>query len=506
MKNREYDKLIAEHSSICGYVANPENYELLYMNDAMKQLFDIADDNYIGEKCYKIIHFRNAPCDFCTNPYLEVGEIERSDMYSGVGGGGYYSVKDTLIEDYDYDIPVKLQTSYNITREVYNIQNMTNAKGLKEAAFAVSQILTGVEYKEPDVALKILLQIVCEYYDADRSYIFELDTKTRMWQNTHEFCVDEIAPNIHSMQTLPYSRFEEWYDKMKKGEDIFVHSVKREVTYNFRLYKMLVDNNIDSLILTPLGRVNQITRFLGVDNPKKSQDDSTLLSISAAFALNDFEKRNMTQELTSKVSELQSVVSLDAAMLICAMTLLDADVDTQSSMTTLLSTLCRHYHGTSAHIYELDIEREVFQNEYEYLSGIMSDKRPIKYLSSDLVNGWCNQSSNGKEFHIKSIKEAVSDTFKEAEIFADHGISSMMMKFLWKDRKLVGILAIDNPTKNLGNLQLLNTIAAFTMNDMEKKRMNNELATKIEELENIISLEDAVVACVHLDFGVVLSR
>jgi len=45
------------------YVADPETYELLYMNGPAKEYCG----NSIGKKCYNALQGRNVPCPFCTN-------------------------------------------------------------------------------------------------------------------------------------------------------------------------------------------------------------------------------------------------------------------------------------------------------------------------------------------------------------------------------------------------------------------------------------------------------
>jgi PAS domain S-box-containing protein len=49
------------------YVADPETYEILYVNSAVKAKFG---QNIVGKKCYRVFQNLEAPCDFCTNPLI----------------------------------------------------------------------------------------------------------------------------------------------------------------------------------------------------------------------------------------------------------------------------------------------------------------------------------------------------------------------------------------------------------------------------------------------------
>lgn len=46
------------------YVADPETYEILYVNEVMKKSFG---KDIVGKKCYEVFQKLDAPCDFCTN-------------------------------------------------------------------------------------------------------------------------------------------------------------------------------------------------------------------------------------------------------------------------------------------------------------------------------------------------------------------------------------------------------------------------------------------------------
>jgi PAS domain S-box-containing protein len=46
------------------YVSDPDSYELIYVNPKFKENWG---SDLIGEKCYRVIHNHEKPCDFCTN-------------------------------------------------------------------------------------------------------------------------------------------------------------------------------------------------------------------------------------------------------------------------------------------------------------------------------------------------------------------------------------------------------------------------------------------------------
>jgi PAS domain S-box-containing protein len=49
------------------YIADPESYDILYANPAMKKIFG---EKALGGKCYTVMQDLDSPCDFCTNPLI----------------------------------------------------------------------------------------------------------------------------------------------------------------------------------------------------------------------------------------------------------------------------------------------------------------------------------------------------------------------------------------------------------------------------------------------------
>ena len=77
------------------YVADPETYELLFINDAGRKTFGV--DALDGQKCYRVLQNADAPCSFCTNRFLKDGETYTWE-YTNPITGCHYLLKDRLIE------------------------------------------------------------------------------------------------------------------------------------------------------------------------------------------------------------------------------------------------------------------------------------------------------------------------------------------------------------------------------------------------------------------------
>ncbi len=84
--DRERDTLRAVFDGIDDvvYVADPETYELLYVNATFERTWGTGN---VGKKCFRVIQGRDEPCPFCTNEIifgLEPGEAHVWEFQNGL--------------------------------------------------------------------------------------------------------------------------------------------------------------------------------------------------------------------------------------------------------------------------------------------------------------------------------------------------------------------------------------------------------------------------------------
>ncbi len=78
------------------YVADPETYELLYVNPAFEARWG---EDRIGQRCYKVLHGREEPCPFCTNPEIFGDNLGRVHVWEHLNAlnGRWYQCTDKAI-------------------------------------------------------------------------------------------------------------------------------------------------------------------------------------------------------------------------------------------------------------------------------------------------------------------------------------------------------------------------------------------------------------------------
>lgn len=149
------------------------------------------------------------------------------------------------------------------------------------------------------------LTTILEYYDADRTYIFEFQWKENLTRNTYEICRDGISPQIENLQTVPVDVVARWVDSFEDQEQntiIFIGDVdalKDDPTHRLE-YDCLHPQGIKSLIAVPIFINGKLHGFLGIDNPHSHMDALTLLTQLTYIIANELQKRLLTEALTKK--------------------------------------------------------------------------------------------------------------------------------------------------------------------------------------------------------------
>ena len=140
-----------------------------------------------------------------------------------------------------------------------------------------------------------LLHTINDYFQADRSYIFELKEDGRALSNTHEYVREGVTPQKDNLQEVPLEVISAWLEYFQKDKVYFISDLEQEkgsVTYD-----MLREQQVERLLAVPLARKEKILGFLGVDNPQKHYNDATLLSSIQYFITNSLVIKKQQEQL-----------------------------------------------------------------------------------------------------------------------------------------------------------------------------------------------------------------
>lgn len=128
-----------------------------------------------------------------------------------------------------------------------------------------------------DTAIQKLLQVIMEYFQADRAYIFSYDAARDIFINTYEYAREGIPAQKDTMPVIPASILVRGMEEFEKSQIYYISDIEQEKGY--ANYDILKNRGIQRLLAVPLNRDGQMIGFVSVDNPGDSYDASLLSSI-----------------------------------------------------------------------------------------------------------------------------------------------------------------------------------------------------------------------------------
>ncbi len=273
------------------YVCDPDTYDLLYLNDFGKKAFNI--ESFSGKKCHEALFGHSTPCSFCKKKYLSLDDFYVWEQ--PVDANRHYLIRDklilmegrTLLFGIANNIIEKEIVSLSVQRKLQNEQILLKCL----------QVLGNQEIFSE--AVDIILGLLGKQYDADRAYIFEHNVRgsTITSSNTHEWCSDNVIPQIDKLQNLPLEAFSLWMHQLENNTNIIIESLESIREDHPEDYELLRMQGISSLMGVPLHMDGRVNGFIGVDNPRSNRNDYSLLRSLALVVTNEQKKNQMERKL-----------------------------------------------------------------------------------------------------------------------------------------------------------------------------------------------------------------
>ena len=211
-----------------------------------------------------------------------------------------------------------------------------------------------------DHAIQKLLEIIAEFHDADRAYIFEFADDEIHMDNTYEYCKDGITPEKDILQDIEISTIERWLVLFEEQGEVYLNSRDGELDESSEEYRLLKIQGVDSLMVAPLYSEKKMIGFIGVDNPNNNTYTLSLLRSVASLIVNDIQKR-ITLE--------QQVINALARIYI-SMYLVNIPADTQKEFNS--NNEVRKYVKQDEHAAEQMRAVMEHMSDTQYLEGTLA--------------------------------------------------------------------------------------------------------------------------------------
>ena len=194
-------------------------------------------------------------------------------------------VKDSVMNGNKLDIEYRIVRPDGNTVWVKAISTATNISGISQPvhvtvfsditdeknAYGRLKFLNNSAHEilaqpDTDMAINHTLSKMLDYFGANRAYVFEFDYSDGTTSNTYEVCADGVEKEIDLLQKIPIDTADCWIEMFESTGYAAIDDV-RKMQGKDKLKKILLMQNIESIIVSPLRCDGKLVGFVGVDNP-----------------------------------------------------------------------------------------------------------------------------------------------------------------------------------------------------------------------------------------------
>lgn len=196
---------------------------------------------------------------------------------------GFYIAKVRRISNKSNEFEKDLNVSHTLIQCVRKLSNSTNQKN----------------------AIDDILKIICEFYQAERCYVLDLDFEHKQANGIYEYGNRHDDIHIDHMVHLCLEHMDLVNQFFENQKTYYIEDVTQEIPSTSPIYSSFISQKIQSIIVVPFVDDQQIKGVFAVDNPKQNYCQKDFLE-SLCF----FIETAMTREKEKK--HLQNLSYVDS--------------------------------------------------------------------------------------------------------------------------------------------------------------------------------------------------
>lgn len=284
------------------YVSDMDTYELLFVNEAGKKIFQI-DDSQPHLKCYKVLQGFDEPCSFCTNKLLKMDETY-SWEYTNPIIKKHYLLKDRLLE-WDGRI-ARMEIAFDITEA--NDEKNELKKRLERDDIRLACVRELYNNRDIQIAITKVLEYIGTLFSAERAYVFSFHGD--YYSNIAEWCKEGIAPEIDNLQNIPIGDYQEWLDDLEKYKKVVINDVEK-IKDTFPIgYELLSKQGIRNIIWVPIMKNGKVSGTIGLDNQDLGMAEAAVPFMKTIqYFLSLTMQRNENEKMLFELSQIDKLTS-----------------------------------------------------------------------------------------------------------------------------------------------------------------------------------------------------
>jgi len=283
------------------YVADMETCEILYINQYGRS----EHGNVHGMKCWQVLHEgQTGPCDFCTNDKLLNASSQPTGVYywehNKTKTQKWYACRDIALQWTDGRM-VRLEIATDITQRKKAEEALQSQLKFEKMVSEISSYIVSLPPQQLDQGITHALKLTLEFFQIDRTYIYQYSADGEKMSITHEWCSEGIESQLDEAQNFTVDASPWWAERIRREDHINiseVDSMPPEAELEKRAFK---SQDISSLLCIPMIKNGALFAFLGFDAVREKREwtegQITLLKIVAEVIANALIRRQTDEKI-----------------------------------------------------------------------------------------------------------------------------------------------------------------------------------------------------------------
>lgn len=156
----------------------------------------------------------------------------------------------------------------------------------------------------------------------------------------------------------------------------------------------------------------------------------------------------------------------------------------KSTLMDLLYDVADHYHADRVAVFEIDYEKRVLRNIYEWYKPEFGSKKDLQQnIPLESITPWLNKVLEDDDYYISALEEEYGEDTFAYKILDAIEVDSLIASPIYLDAEVMGILGVENPKVNTDERLILDVIAGSYFSEILARNMLEQASEETERRE-----------------------
>ncbi len=285
--NLQKDNLISilETMEDCIYIVSPD-YKITYMNPAFQKAF--TSPTNADKTCYELLNKQTNACTGCNLESVLAGNSIRREWHHD-SSNRTYDIIETPLKNHTGNASM-LAIFRDITERKTMEEKMQSQLLFEKLVADLSSYFVNLPPEQFDEGINYALQLTGNFFQVDRSYLFQFSADGSAMSNTHEWVREGIISYIKEDQNQPVDKTPWWTQQISTKDHVYIADVSKLPPEASAEKSVFDSQQIQSLLCVPVLKDGRLFGFFGFDSVREKQEwednQIALLKVIAELVVN----------------------------------------------------------------------------------------------------------------------------------------------------------------------------------------------------------------------------